>query len=311
MERIDWERAAERVRNWGRWGPDDNRGTLNLIGPEVIKRGVAAAQAGKQFSLGLQFDRNGPQRGGDRVNPQLILHALDTPINPEFPRTRFSDDSVFMALQCATQWDALCHVHYDGELYNGCKVCDTLTPKGALKLGVEHLANPGITSRAVLLDVARHFGVDELPAGRAITPDLLDAVVEKQGVSIEPGDIVAVRTGAIRSLVVHGDRDRFAEHQPGLDATCAEWLYDRQAAAVCADNFAVEVLGPDTMASEICLPMHPLCLRDMGMPLGEMFNLEALAADCADDGRYHFLLCAPPLGFTGGVGSPVNPIALK
>jgi len=311
MDRIDWERIAERVRNWGRWGAEDNRGTLNLIGPEALKRGFAAARDGKQFSLGLRFDRHGPQGEGLRTNPQLIFHAIDTPINPAFPFTRYADDSVFMALQCATQWDALSHVHYGGELYNGCKVCDTLTPTGANRLGVEHLANPGITARGILLDVARHLAVDELPAGHAITPDLLNAVVAAQGVTIEPGDIVAIRTGAIRAMVLHGDRTRFAASQPGLDATCAEWLFDQQAAAVCADNFAVEVLTAETMASEICLPMHPLCLRDMGLPLGEMFNLEDIAADCASDGRYEFLLCAPPLGFTGAVGSPVNPIVLK
>jgi len=311
MNPVDFDRTAERLRNWGRWGPDDNRGTLNLIGPDVLRRAFAEARDGKQFALGLRFDRNGPQRGGNRVNPQLILHAIDDPVNPQFPRTRFADDSVFMALQSATQWDALCHVHYDGQLYNGCNVCDTVTPTGTKRLGAEHLANPGITSRGILLDVARHFGVDELPAGHAITPDQLDAVVERQGVGIAPGDIVAIRTGAIRAMVVHRSRDRFGEVQPGLDATCAEWLHDRQAAAVCADNVAVEVIDTTTIASEICLPLHALCLRDMGMPLGEMFDMEELAADCAADGRYSFLLCAPPLGFTGAVGSPVNPIVLK
>lgn len=310
MQGIDFDRMAERIRNWGRWGPDDNRGTLNLIGPEALKRGVAAARDGKQFSLGLRFDRNGPQDGFVRTNPQLFLHTLDQAVDPQTPRIRYADDSVFMTLQCATQWDALSHVHYDGELYNGCKVCDTLTPRGATRLGVEHLANPGITSRGILLDVAGFLGVPVLDAGYDITPDVLAAVVARQGVRLEPGDILAVRTGAIAAMVA-GDRDRYKAVQPGLAPECAEWLHDHQAAAVCADNIAVERLGGTRERGEVMLPLHGLCLRDMGMPLGEMFNLEALAQDCAADGRYEFLICAPPLGFTGAVGSPVNPIVLK
>ena len=311
MDRIDFEAMAERVRNWGRWGHEDNRGTLNLIGPEALRRGAAAARRGKPFSLGLRFDRAGPQpAGNERINPQLFLHALDKAIRPDFPRVRYNDDTVVMALQCATQWDALSHVHYDGVLYNGCKACDTLTPQGVRRLGVEHLADPGITSRGVLIDVARHHGDAVLPSGHAITPDDLTAILERHQVTVEPGDILVVRTGAMRALAIDGDAATYRAVQPGLGPECAEWLFDRQIAAVCADNLAVEVLARDA-AQEYALPLHALCLRDMGMPLGEMFQLEALAADCAADGCYEFLLCAPPLGFTGAVGSPVNPIALK
>jgi kynurenine formamidase len=129
--------------------------------------------------------------------------------------------------------------------------------------------------------------------------------------AVEPGDIVLVRTGHLRCFTVEHDREAFNGPQPGLSADCAEWLHDRSAAAVAADNLAVEQIGPETMTAGMPLPLHMLCLRDMGLPLGEMFDLEALAADCAADGRYAFLLSAPPLGITGAVGSPINPTALK
>ena len=103
----------------------------------------------------------------------------------------------------------------------------------------------------------------------------------------------------------------FMGMQPGLSYTCAEWAHDKSLAAVAADNMAVEILNAEGFQSAVPLAFHMLALRDMGMPLGEMFNLEALAADCADDGRYSFMLSAPPLEVTGGFGSPVNPLALK
>ena len=216
-----------------------------------------------------------------------------------------------MPLQCATQWDALAHVHYDGLLYNGCNARECLTQKGALKMGIDHLASPGIASRGVLVDIARLKGVERLPQDYAITVDDLNAACEKQGVRVGVGDILLVRTGHMRAFTVDGDRGRFMGLQPGLSHACAEWAHDKSLAAVAADNMAVEILHPEVFGSATPLPFHMLALRDMGMPLGEMFNLEALAADCAADGRYAFLLTAPPLEVTGGFGSPVNPLALK
>ena len=307
----DFEALAERIRNWGRWGPDDGRGTLNHIGPEALKRGAAAVTAGKMFGLGLNFDAKGPQMGGFRFNPQLYVTTLDKIMNPAKPRARFSDDVIHMPPQCATQWDALGHAHYDGVLYNGCKACDVLSVSGASRNGVEHLARPGILSRGVLLDIARLKGVDMLPGDHAISVADLREAVAHQGVTIEPGDIVLVRTGHIRHFVIDGDRARFNGAQAGLAPECAGWLYDHSVAAVAADNVAVEQIGADTFAGEYGLPMHMLCLRDMGMPLGEMWDLEALSTDCAADGRYAFLLSAPPLAITGAFGSPVNPTVLK
>lgn len=311
MRPANFDHLAEKLRNWGRWGAEDQRGTLNHIGPETLKAAAGEVRDGKLFNLGLRFDRDGPQLGRGRFNPLVYVTDLFTPLNPAVPGVCYSDDVVHMPLQCATQWDALAHVHYDGQLYNGCSARECLTEKGASKMGINHLAAPGILSRGVLLDIARLKGVERLALDYAITVDDLNACVARQGVTVGAGDILLVRTGHMRLFTHEGDRAGFMGLQPGLSPACAEWAHDRSLAAVGADNMAVEILHPEGLQSEMPLAFHMLALRDMGMPLGEMFNLEALAADCADDGRYSFMLSAPPLEVTGGFGSPVNPLALK
>jgi len=311
MKRQDFDLVADKLRNWGRWGPEDQRGTLNHIGPETLRDAAATVTDGKLFHLGLNFDKNGPQTGSGRFNPKLYATDLFTPLNPAKPSAVYSDDVIHMPLQAATQWDALGHVHYDGVLYNNCKACDTLSEKGAARLGIEHLATPGIMSRGVLIDILRLKKVDRLAVDYAITVDDLNAACAAQGVQMRKGDIVLIRTGHIQRFTLEKDRAAFTGMQPGLSPSCAEWVHDHSLAAVCADNLAVEVMAPEGLGSDMPLAFHMFCLRDMGCPLGEMFNLDALAADCAQDGRYTFLLSAPPIAFTNAFGSPVNPLALK
>src|SRR6201996_8109380 len=245
MRPANFDHLAEKLRNWGRWGPEDQRGALNHIGPETLRNAASQVQSGKLLSLGLNFDKDGPQLGQGRFNPKLYPTDLFTPLNPAVPNVCFSDDVIHMPLQCATQWDALAHVHYDGQLYNGCNARECLTEKGALKMGIGHLASPGIASRGVLVDIARLKGVERLAQDYAITVDDLNAACEKQGVSVGVGDILLVRTGHMRAFTVDGDRGRFMGLQPGLSATCAEWAHDKSLAAVAADNMAVEILHPE------------------------------------------------------------------
>jgi kynurenine formamidase len=312
MQPIDFEELANRVRNWGRWGDDDQRGTINHITPSVLQRAASQVSAGKLFNLGLNFDKDGPQLGIRRFNPKLYMIELGKPLNPDRPDGGcFNDDVIHMPLQAATQWDAIGHVHYDGTLYNNCKACDVLSVEGTTQGAIHHLAAPGIMSRGVLLDIAKLKGVDELPVDCAISPDDLDAACTAQGVQIESGDVVLVRTGHMRRFTVHKDRVAFCGLQPGVSTACAEWLYEHNIAAVAADNLAVEVIPPGMAQQHMPLPFHMLALRDMGCPLGEMFNFETLALDCAQDGKYSFLFSAPPLAITGAFGSPVNPLVLK
>ncbi|MBP8230668.1 cyclase family protein [Rhizorhabdus sp.] len=307
-----WDRLAERLRNWGRWGPEDERGTLNHIGPEALRRGAGAVRQGKLFALGLNYDSNGPQIGTFRSNPVKYVTDLFTPL-AEGSDVQYCDDVIHMCLQASTQWDAFAHMHYGGQLYNGLDARSHVDARhGAHRCGIEHLALPGISSRGVLLDIARLKGMEMLPRTYVITPDDMNAACETAGVRIEKGDIILVRTGMIRLFTDTGDAHAFHGAQAGLGADVVEWLHDHDVAAVAADNMAVEALGiePDPRY-DVPLPVHMLALRDMGMPLGEIFNLEALAADCAADKQYDFLLSAPPLPVTGGFGSPVNPQAIK
>jgi kynurenine formamidase len=219
---------------------------------------------------------------------------------------RFNDDMIIMPLQAATQWDALSHVYYDDKLYNGFSA-GSVTSMGAYHCGIEKVDVKGITSRGVLLDLVRHRGAEVfLERGNPITPEELDDVARAQGVTVGRGDIVLIRTGWWARFLMTGNK---TEPYSGLHWHCASWLHDHEVAAVASDNLQVEDPIPDVDGA--FLPLHLLCLRDMGLMLGEYWDLTALAADCAADGVYEFQLIAPPLRFVGAVGSPVNPIAIK
>jgi kynurenine formamidase len=258
------------------------------------------------FDLGIPFGPGGPQPGGGRINPVLLLS--ETGADQDFPGAfHYADDYVFMPLQSASQWDGLAHVFYDDQLYNGFPASD-VTPHGARHLSIEHQAK-GIAGRGVLVDVARHRGVEWLAAGEVITPVELDAALAAQGTELRGGDVVAVRTGWRRKFLSDGDAAAFMAGEPGLGLACCEWLHTHDVAAVCSDNWAIEAL-PGELEGEL-LPVHMVLIRDMGMTLGEILDFEELAEDCAADGRYEFLLTAPPIKFRRAVGSPINPLAIK
>lgn len=300
---------AKQVSNWGRWGSDDERGTLNFITPEVVRRAATLVRTGRVFSLGLTFGADGPQIGqGGRVNPMHLMTAVDQKLPGDYPDGfRYADDVLVLPLQCATQWDSLAHVHYDGQLYNGHPAATT-SSAGAAKNGIDKIG-PGIVSRGVLLDIARLQGVPRVAPGTAITPADLEAAEHAQGVRVERGDVLLVRTGHLAVFKQDGDRVGYMRMMPGLGVACAAWLHARKVAALATDTNAVEVIPFEDPKTP--LPLHLLCLRDMGLTLGEMFDLDALAEDCAADGVWEFLFTAPPLRISGGIGSPLNPLAVK
>lgn len=324
----DWRKLAAKISNWGRWGPADQLGTLNLI---TAERRVAAAQlvrTGASFALAVPLDGDGPQGAhGVRRNPThlMSLDGSDADIASRVADwggiaqreigaffgagpMRFNDDVIIMPTQASTQWDALSHVYYDDRLYNGFPA-DAVTSLGATRDAIDPLARSGnVVGRGVLLDVAGHRGLPRLEPSTVITPEELDAVARRQNTVISAGDIVVVRTGWWTAFTDGLSGDAWLGSSPGLSWRCAEWLWANDIAAVAADNIAVEVMPPET---DVLLLFHMLALRDLGMPLGEIWDLEALAADCAADGVYEFLLTAPALQITGGVGSPINPVAIK
>jgi len=304
---MDVRPLGRSLSNWGRWGAADERGTTNLITPEALVAAAKLVRHGKVFDLGIAFDSNGPQPGGVRTNPLHLMSATGTGQNFRGGFC-YADDYIVMPLQCATQWDGLAHVFYDGQLYNGFPSTE-VTPKGALRNGIEKQGK-GITGRGVLLDVAALKGVRWLEPGYAITPADLETAAERQGgVSVGSGDVLLVRTGWRRFFTETGSASQFMQGSPGLGLDCCEWLRRRDVAAVCSDNFAVEVQPSED--PENALPLHMVLIRDMGMTLGEIFDLEELAADCEADGVWEFFFSAPVLKVTYAVGSPINPLALK
>ena len=203
----DIHTAAERLKNWGRWGADDEAGTLNNISPQDIVNAARLIRKGKVFSLALNFDSNGPQSGlwGNRFNPIHTMLATGTDAvagRQESIGMRYADDMVTMPLQCGTQWDALGHVFYGEKMWNGydARLVDS---SGAQKNGIENVKDK-MVGRGVLLDVARHKGVDSLEDGYGIGTAELEQCAAAQGVEIRKGDFVIVRTGHMERCLQRG-----------------------------------------------------------------------------------------------------------
>ncbi|MEU9730726.1 cyclase family protein [Streptomyces sp. NPDC048002] len=297
---------AERVNNWGRWGSDDELGTLNLITDEVVRAAAAEVRGGRRIPLALPLRQDGVQTGmiPGRVNP---LHVM-VQINQEIfgPGTvACSDDAVTMGLQAATHWDALPHVSHSGRLYNG-RPADTVTAHGGAGFAGMATARH-VVSRGVLLDVARARGVERLAGGHAVTPEDLEAAEELAGTRVRAGDIVLVRTGQM-GLCLAGDTHGYGYPSPGLSIRTPEWFHARDVAAVANDTLTFEIFPPEI--EDLWLPVHALDLVEMGMPQGQNWNLEELSTACGQENRYSFLLSATPEPFVGATGAPVAPVAV-
>ncbi|QYJ21181.1 cyclase family protein [Achromobacter sp. ES-001] len=341
-----WKHRPE-GSNWGDFGPDDQLGRLNLITEEQVLKGAREIRAGKTFCLSLPLDLPGgnvlnPRRHPPQLSPTRLA---DTPylnfplrnVNPDAVDV-LSDDQVLLSMQYSTQWDALAHVgalfDADGDgtpelrYYNGFQAgvdvvgpadsehtgcaCSTGGPSAALKLGVENLAQKGMQGRGVLVDLFRHYGSGRTLIGHAE----LTHVLNTDGITVERGDMLVLRTGYAEAVVaMNGTPDPQVLHTygaalDGTDTALLQWITDSGIAAICADNYAVEAYparektGPRAM-----LPLHHHCLFKLGLPLAELWYLKDLADFLHANGRHHFMLTAPPLRLPHAIGSPVTPIA--
>ncbi len=309
--------APGEPNNWGRWGDDDQRGTQNLIGPAERVAAAQLVRTGKVFSLALPIDRTAPSLSS-RPAPMLLPlmsgsdAVVGSPWNADVPGFQWNDDMLQMPTQGSTQWDAFGHVMWQDSMYNGYWAGSMTTLGGGKFLGIEH-HRESFVGRAVLLDPARAQGLEHCPDNQIIGPELLDAALEAQGAELLPGDMLLVRTGHLGrwwTLTDEDDRDAYFVASPGIGRDAIGWLHDKQVSALATDTLGVESLVPED-PSDRFLPVHVACLVDLGLPLGELWELDALAADCAADGAYAFMLVAPPLYLPGGMGSPLNPIAIK
>jgi len=313
----DIREAAERLKNWGRWGGDDEIGTLNFTQPEDIIAAARLVQKGKVFSLALPFDNNGCQGGKTnypaigRFNPVHVMLRAGTDAYSgvlDHRKIRGADDLVIMPLQCGTQWDGLGHIFYGDQMWNGYD-CRTVTSFGAQKCGIEQTKEK-MVGRGVLFDIPKMVGVEFLPDGFAITNAMLDKAEDFFGLKVRRGDFLLVRTGQIDAMLAGKTWDGYSGGDaPGLAFETLDWLHKKQVAGIVTDTWGAEVRPNNS--DEAVQPWHWIAIPIIGLTVGEIFFLGELAKDCAADQRYEFMFVAPALPITGAVGSPLNPLAIK
>lgn len=285
---------------WQRWGDDDERGALNFIGPDQVRRATGLVQTGEVLRLAQLLSSKTPVPA-HRCGLQHFMgrDGGDYAAGAGRPEGfQFAEDSVIMPLHIGTHVDALCHAWYEDELYNGFSSDTIRSTTGASKLGVEKM--PPIVTRGVLLDLVRLKGRVLVP-GEVISRADLEAAAALAGLQIEQGDAVLLRTGWLESQ--KGVKNVSFDVEPGIDVEAGRWLAEREVAVVGADNFAVEVLP---FAKGTVFPVHQLLIRDFGVPLLEGLMLDPLVAS----GRFAFLFVASALPIVGATGSPLAPVAV-
>ena len=281
------------LNNWGRWGDGDQRGTVNLITPAKREAAKALVKLGRTVSLARDI-------GGDAP---LRYHVT-------FPSARERSDVVLDRFDLVyhgywvTHIDALCHVAWDGQLYNGRSFKDSLTADGASWCPIDPLFD-GITSRGVLLDVAAARKEGFVTVGNPVTPQELDAAAARAGVRVEPGDVLVVKSGDAAFRKAHPEwKPRVSPH-PGLHVACLEWFREKDIAAIAWDMMDERPVSYPGffMGTHLAIPFLGLALIDNTMP-------DRLAAVCQELGRYEFLFTAAPLRLVGSTGAPAHPIAI-
>jgi kynurenine formamidase len=297
--------------SWGVFGDEEQVGTLNFIGPDQVRRAAELVQAGTVFPLNWDIGLPAPAF----FKRETVKHT----VFEKYPGFAVDDYLDSFWPQASSQWDGLRHIADDENgFYNGATLAEVTVP-GPGKLGMEHWATRGIVGRGVLIDVvrwAREEGV-RLDAFDffAIDAALVVEILARRGVELLQGDILVFRTGWVESYeeLSQPERDELAAQvrpgSPGLyGADIPPFLWNSRVAAVAADNPALEA-GYPSKGSDLSL--HRALIARLGMPLGELWDLRALAEDCERDGRSTFFLTSAPLHLPGGVGSPPNVLALK
>jgi kynurenine formamidase len=298
----EFRELFERVSNWGRWGPDDERGALNYLTPQRVAAAARSVRSGRTVSLSRSL---ATERGAANPEPadhrMIALGGRDQSDGLAFAKDYIGVD---YHNDSHSHLDALCHASYDGSLYNG-RSARSVSDEGAAAETVEVLKD-GLVGRGVLLDIPRARGVDWLEPGDSVLPGDLDAAERSQRVRVGEGDILLIRTGHATRLDELGPWD-VRSSKAGLHPSCSRMLADRHVAALGCDS------NSDTAPSvteEVGFPIHVLALVAMGVHLLDYLHLRELADACATEGRWEFLFVGAPLRIRGGTGSPLNPIAV-
>ncbi|MGH6884352.1 cyclase family protein [Hypericibacter sp.] len=303
-----FDKMFESIKNWGKWGEDDELGTLNYITPAKIAAAAALVRKGRSVSMAIPINK---QAGPDNPNPAVHLMSLmhDIPIS----KSGLSFGMCYLAMashgDCHTHVDALNHVAYKGKLYNG-KPAELLTSRGS-DWGSIAAYYHGIVGRGVLLDAARHRKVDWLEPGEAVTRAELEAIEKAQGVRLGEGDILVFRTGHHKRRLALGpwsnDYPPAGQGKAGLHVDTVPWMHERKIAAFLPDGDGETV---PSNVEDMPYPIHALQLTSMGMLVSDSLQLEELHQACEEEKRWEFMVIGLPLRLPGATGCPWNPIAL-
>jgi hypothetical protein len=345
-----WQRRPENS-TWGDYGPDDQLGRMNELTPAKVKQGIAEVKEGMTFCLSMPLDYPGgailnPRRHPPQIRPTLrgdrpnfgYQVAWDTPGMIDV----INDDMVLLHLQYSTQWDTLAHVgalfDADGDgkpepvFYNGYRGGEDIAgpsngkdaggipgtfveAKGtssARALGAENMAVKCLQGRAVMIDLHAHYGRKR----HAVGYDDLMRIMAADGIKVEPGDFVCLRTGfddLILEMKQKPDAHTLETSCTGLDGSderLQRWVSESKVVALISDNYAVEIHNAPLKPGQCAmLPLHQHCLFKTGVNLGELWRLSELADWLRKNNRSRFLMTAPPLRLPGAVGSPATPVA--
>ena len=283
-----------------RYGADDTIGALNEINDDTVRAAVALVKTGRRYQLAQILDSESPAQMWRYWKHSLLLDRVIPGRFVGANRQSFLEESVAGALHSGTHLDGLAHIGIGEHTYNGHRYDEIVDAAGLTKLGMEDV--PPIVARGVLLDVTRIAGVEMLGDTEVVTPDMLDAATQAQGVDVRPGDVLVIHTGW--SALWGVDDDRYKRSEPGIGLAAARWCTDRRVAVVGADNWAVEVVPGES--PELSFPVHQHCIAQYGVYLLENVRSQELVRD----GVSEFFCAILPARLRGASASIVSPVAV-
>ena len=299
MSRAEFDQTMKDISNWGRWGTDDEIGTLNTITPEKRLAASKLVQRGITVSMALELNKV-----ADELNANPFQHRIEA---STFAGHQVAGDTYSVQYHgfAHSHMDGLPHFAHKGNFYNGVPY-SAIKPGGAERLGIHNMGVNGVVTRGVLVDMPRHLGVDYLEPGAALTAKDFEAWEKKTGITVSAGDVLLVRTGRWAKIAKDGQWN-FLEKAAGSHASLARWLKARDVAAIGCDGVSdVMPSGVEGLPN----PLHELVLVGLGMPIFDNLDLEAVAATASQLNRPTFMFVAAPLRVKGGTGSPLNPLAI-
>jgi kynurenine formamidase len=321
------DRPADWPSNWGKWGPDDEIGTLNYVTPQVLVEAAKLVKQGKIIPVSLEAEFGKYPLWGHRVGIERFMNYSGKDWQPEaaagkggFGYGAYTDEVIKTGSHSMTHMDPLAHVWWGDQTYNGYKASDIVQHTAGLLKANANAYIPHSATRGVLLDVAKYKGVDVLEGGYVITPEDLDGTAKMENVEIKPGDAILIRTGFMKKWVEivskEGRRwNAFKDGEAGPSCSAIKWIIDHKIALIGADNIGVEAIPAEKGCNEKykmpVVPLHIGTLSMLGNPMQELLDLEALAEDSAKDGVYEFLYVWTPLNFKNAAGGLMSPIAIK